>query len=197
MPGRSFRLSIQSVNILIAVITLLIVLLQIRQTKAAAFEEQVCDISADSALGLEHYPAAIALYRNFLSSHPDNALAHYHLGFAYGMIGHGSQEIDEYRKAAKLGNRQWDLFLNLGLAYLEQQDYPNAINSLQTSAVLGPEHPEAHFNLATAYEGADRWNDAMREILTSLQLAPADLDMRNTKAIICAESGDLECTRSE
>jgi hypothetical protein len=28
-------------------------------------------------------------------------------------------------------------------------------------------------------------------------MAPADLDMRNTKAIICAESGDLKCAHDE
>jgi hypothetical protein len=47
------------------------------------------------------------------------------------------------------------------------------------------------------YEKGDRLDDAMKEIITSLQMAPADLDRRNTKAIIRAESGDLRCAHDE
>jgi tetratricopeptide (TPR) repeat protein len=181
----------------IAATALLIFLLGTGKSNAAAPEEQICDIAADSALGLEDYPTAIALHRIFLRAHPDNALAHYHLGFAYGMTGHASEEIHEYRKAVSLGLREWDLFLDLGLTYLDQRDYPKAVNALETSVLLGPEHPEAHFNLAIAYEKAGQLPDAMKEIIASLRMTPADLDARNIKAVICAELGDLKCAHHE
>ena len=196
MPGRLFRFPIRTMSLLIAA-ALLMLGLNIGTSNAAAFAEHICDITADAALGIEDYPAAIALHRSFLRSHPNNALAHYHLGFAYGMTGRSSHEISEYLKAASLGLREWDLFLNLGVAYLDQGDDPNAVEALETSVSLGPQHVEAHFNLALAYEKADRLSDAMRQIIASLQIAPADLDMRNTKAIICAESGDLRCAHDE
>jgi Flp pilus assembly protein TadD len=197
MAIKSIRLRNPGLNIIVAAVTLLTILPQFGSREAVAFEEQICDIGADTALGLEHYPAAIALHLNFLKAHPGNALVHYHLGFAYGMIGHDSQEIDEYHKAIQLGLRNWDLFLDLGLAYLERQDHSNAIGALQRSATLGPRHPEAHFDLAIAYETAGRLGDALREIVAALQLAPADPDIRNTKAIICAELGDLTCAQDE
>jgi Flp pilus assembly protein TadD len=172
-------------------------LLTIGSTKALAVQGEICDVKADYALGVEDYGTAITLHRRLLRSQPNNALAHYHLGFAYGMTGSDSAEEIEYLKAARLGLRQWDLFLNLGLVYLEQRDWPNAANALETSARLGPDHPEAHFNLAIAYEQLGRLADAMKEIAASVRMAPADLDMRNTKAIICAEEGDLQCARDE
>jgi Flp pilus assembly protein TadD len=197
MLGTSYPFTIRNVGILVAITVILMLAAKVGTAKAAAYEEQLCNIDADSALGLENYPAAIALHRSFLQSHPDNALAHYHLGFAYGMMGRGSNEIHEYRRAVTLGLREWDLFLDLGLAYLEKGDYPNAIATLQTSTLLGSQHPEAHFNLALAYEKAERLSGAMGEIVTALRMAPTDPDMRNTKAIICAESGDLACARDE
>ena len=48
-----------------------------------------------------------------------NALAHYHLGFAYGMVGRHQEEIDEYRRAVALRLTDWTLFLNLGFARFE------------------------------------------------------------------------------
>jgi hypothetical protein len=55
---------------------------------------------------------------NTSRSHPANALAHYHLGFAYGMTGDETREINEYERATALGLSRWDLFLNLGIAFL-------------------------------------------------------------------------------
>jgi len=197
IPGSIVRLLLRTAYFVSAALALQVLILGSGAGSAAPPEEQICDVTADSALGFENYPAAIALHSKLLQSHPDNALAHYHLGFAYGMMGRGSEEVNEYLKAASLGLREWDLFLNLGLAYVDQHDYLKAVSALETSVSLRPEHPEAHYNLALAYEKAGRLNDAMKEISSSLRMAPADLDIRNTKAIICAEAGNLRCAHDE
>ena len=167
---------------------------------AAESRKELCDASADLALANEDYPAAIALHRKVLLADNNDALAHYHLGFAYGMTGQSTDEINEYLAAARLGLRKWDLFLNLGIAYLDQRDVPKAIDALQTAILLGPDHPEAHYNLALAYERDNADNalpKALQEITASLRLAPSDADEGNTKAIICVELGDLVCARDE
>jgi Flp pilus assembly protein TadD len=176
---------------------LLIFLLGNGNSNAGSLQEEICDTSADYALGIEDYATAITLHRKFLRSKPENALAHYHLGFAYGMIGRSSDEMREYLAAVDLGLRKWDLYLDLGLAYLEHNDYPTALGMLETSVLLGPQHSETHLNLAIGAEKAGRLNEAMKEIIVVLQMAPSDVDARNTKAIICADSGDLGCARDE
>ena len=113
------------------------------------------------------------------------------------MTGRTTEEISEYLTAARLGLDKWDLFLNLGLAYLAQNEGSKAITTLQTAVSLGANHPEAHFNLAIAYERNNRLCEALREVRASLLLAPSDLDEHNTTAIICLELGDLVCARDE
>ena len=190
------RLGVDS-RLLVATIALALLLPRNTPIWAADPDNEICDVNADLALGLEDYPTAIELHRKVLRAHNDNALAHYHLGFAYGMTGHTRDEIGEYLAAANLGLRKWDLFLNLGLAYLGQNEGPRAIKTLQTAVLLGPDHPEAHFNLAIAYEKGKRLREALMEITASLHLAPEDPDEGNTKAIICAELGDLLCAHDE
>jgi tetratricopeptide (TPR) repeat protein len=182
------RLSV-NLRLLVAALTLALLFPRVTSSWAASSQEEICDANADFALGLEDYPAAIALHRKVLRAHNDNALAHYHLGFAYGMTGHTTEEISEYLAAARLGLDKWDLFLNLGLAYLSENDWPKAIKTLQTAVLLGPRHPETHFNLAIAYEKGHRLREALLEITASLHLAPEDPDERNTKAIICVNWG--------
>lgn len=184
-------------HLTLAAITLALFLPSFASSAAAASKEDICNTDADFALGLADYSAAIALHRNVIRTHADNALAHYHLGFAYGMSGRTTDEINEYLAAARLGLDKWDLFLNLGLAYLSQKDLPDAIKALQTAVLLGPHHAEAHYNLAIAYDESSRLREALQEIIVSLRLAPEDPDEENTKGGICAELGNFECARNE
>lgn len=184
-------MSLLGVRMRIAVIAALLMFSSgITSRKATAADDELCDFAADLALKRADYPAAVMLHRWVLRLEPDNALAHYHLGFAYGMSGRAPEELSEYQTSARLGLRKWDLFLNLGLAYLDKGDLVRATEALETAVLLGPEHAEAHFNLAIVYEGEDRLDEALREIIAARRLAPEDSDAANTNAIICAETGD-------
>ena len=156
---------------------------------AAEGEQQVCDVRADYALGVEDYREAIRLHAEVVHEHPDNALAHYHLGFAQGMMGNKTAEVTEYQRAAAVGLRNWDLFLNLGLAQLQSGDLAAATDSLRQAVLLGENHSESHFNLALVYERRRMLADAEREMLASLRLNPDQPDARNTLGVIYAEQG--------
>lgn len=158
-------------------------------TKSNSYDEQVCDPTADYFLGMEDYSEAIARHRMVISDNPANALAHYHLGFAYGVVGQHRNELAEYQKAINLGLDDWQLFLNLGLLYLETGQTRDATEVLRLAALLGPEQPETHFNLALAYERRGALADAEQEALLSLRIDPSQPDARNTLGAIYAEEG--------
>ncbi|HLH77467.1 MAG TPA: tetratricopeptide repeat protein [Candidatus Binataceae bacterium] len=160
-------------------------------------DSEVCNPLADYFLGMEDYPEAIRRHREVIREHPDNALAHYHLGFAYGMLGDHEAELTQYRDAIDLGLSDWALFLNLGLLYLENHSLRAATDVLQLATLLGPDRPETHFNLALAYERRGMLGQAQQEVLLSLQLDPAQLDALNTLGVIYAEQGHYERARRE
>ena len=153
-------------------------------------KEQVCNVTADYFLGAENYPEAIRLHREELRKHPENSLAHYHLGFAEGMVGDRTQELNEYRRAAALGLSSWDLFLNTGLALFENGSLEAATDALRLDVRLGPNRPESHFNLGLIYERRDMLAEAEQEMLASLRLEPEQLDARNMLGVIYARQGD-------
>jgi hypothetical protein len=72
---------------------------------AGGAEQQVCDASADYSLGIEDYSETIRRNLDVVRKHPDNALAHYHLGFALGMADDRMSELREYQQAEALGLR--------------------------------------------------------------------------------------------
>jgi tetratricopeptide (TPR) repeat protein len=156
-----------------------------RQDSAAA----ICDTSADFFLGAEDYPEAIRFHLQVLKHNPNSALAHYHLGFAQGMIGNRTAEVREYQRAEALGLRTWDLFLNLGLAQLENDNLDAATDSLRRAVLPGEDHSESHFNLAHVYERRGMLADAEHETLASLRLNPGKPDTRNLLGVIDAREG--------
>jgi protein O-mannosyl-transferase len=162
-----------------------------------ADNEQVCDPIADYFLGMEDYPEAIRRHKMVITRNPDNALAHYHLGFAYGMVGKHNDELQQYRDAVDLGLSDWALFLNLGLLYLEGQRLEAATDVLRLATLLGPDRPETHFNLGLVYERRGKLGPAEQEILLSLRLDPGQPDALNTLAVIFAEEGNYPRAREE
>jgi len=158
---------------------------------------QVCDPLADYYLGMENYPAAIRQHLIVIREHPDNALAYYHLGFAYGITGQHQHELTEYRRAVDLGLDDWQLFLNLGLVYLDSGQLEDATVVLRLATLLGPYQPETHFNLGLIYERRGMLGDAEQEMLLALRLNPQEIDAHNTLGVIYAEEGRYTLAREE
>jgi Flp pilus assembly protein TadD len=167
----------------------------LRSASAGGGDQQVCDIGADYELGIEDYSDAIRLHKAVVRKRPNDALAHYHLGFAQGVMGDRTAELSEYQRAAALGLRNWDLFLTLGLAQLENGDLVPATDSLRRAVLLGENHSESHFNLGLVYERRGLLADAEREMLASLALNPRQPDARNMLGVIDAREGSTARAR--
>ena len=125
---------------------------------AAGSEQQVCDARADYAMAIEDYPETIRLHAEVVHEHPNNALAHYHLGFAQGMMGNKTAEVTEYQRAAALGLKNSDLFLNRGLAQLQSGDLDAATGSLRQAVLLGETIPNRTSISPSSMSGADCWH---------------------------------------
>jgi tetratricopeptide (TPR) repeat protein len=164
---------------------------------SASQDEQVCDPLADYFLGMEDYPEAIRRHKLVIKEHPNNALAHYHLGFCYGLLGEHKLELAEYQKAIDLGLDDWQLFLNLGLLYIEAGDAHVAMQVLSLATLLAPDRPETHFNLGLAYQKLGMLAQAEQEVLQSVEIDPSQLDARNMLATIYAEEGKYSRARDE
>jgi tetratricopeptide (TPR) repeat protein len=193
IPIRGFRL--------VTALALVIAMQCARPWNAKAISgessEQVCDPLADYYLGMEDYPQAIRRHEIVIKAHPTNALAYYHLGFSYGVTGDHRAELADYQKAVELGLDDWQLFLNMGLLYLDSARLDDAVSVLRLAALLGPYHAEPHFNLGLAYERTARYRQAEQEILLSLRLEPNQADARNQLGVIYAEEGNFARAHEE
>lgn len=163
------------------------------QTSSAFNTTWVCDDNADRAMKQYNYQAAILLHERLLEKDPTNALALYHLGYAFGQIGDYEKEVFHYEKAIALGFRTGQIFLNLGLAYGELDEIEKSIIAFKKSLEVNPGSSDAHFGLAIAYfrrGSADKL--AEEEFLKTIDVDPKHIDARLYLSILYADSGEIE-----
>lgn len=98
---------------------------------------------------------AEAIYQRAIDVQPDVGTAHYHLGVLYADSGRDDEAFRAWVAAALKRPPIPDLYLRLGMAYLERGDLDRAVNTLElveelrgTSTYL---IPRAHCGLARAH----------------------------------------------
>jgi tetratricopeptide (TPR) repeat protein len=136
----------------------------------------ICPEYADLPLREKHYEIAIERHLKVVAQEPDNALAHYHLGYAYVQLGVHDDGIAEYLKALDLGLVKGDLFYNLGMAYGQLGRYQQAEQAFVRAIEIEPEYGDNHRALGLAQLEQGHFIDAMASCREATKLAPDDLD---------------------
>jgi tetratricopeptide (TPR) repeat protein len=165
---------------------------------APSKSENVCDKKADLYLERGDWDKAIESHERCVLEKPDCALAHYHLGYAYGFKGKHQREIDEYERAIELGLKRYDLFYNLGMVYAEyRMDYDKALEVFKQAEGMKSENDEIHYALALAYWFKEAESDAVMELMKTINLNPRHLEAHSLLGEIYFQRGQYDFAKAE
>ncbi|MBW2329777.1 MAG: tetratricopeptide repeat protein [Deltaproteobacteria bacterium] len=154
-----------------------------------------CDEEADDAMQQRAYRAGILLHQRFLEKEPDNALALYHLGYAYGQVGDHLKEVFHYQKSIALGFREDRIFFNLGMAYGELNQGEKSIRAFKKALEIDPDSADNHFGLAMAYQRNSVDRLAEEEFLKAIKIDPGHLDAILYLSMLYTDMGNLQKAR--
>jgi tetratricopeptide (TPR) repeat protein len=161
--------------------------------KADAEKKWICDNDADEAMKRNDYDAGISLHERFLEKEPENALALYHLGYAYGQTGDHLKEVSYYERAISHGFKNDFIFYNLGMAYAELNELDKSVGAYKKALEMDPESADIHFGLAMAYYQmgiADK--QAEEEFLNAIKIDPEHVDARLYLSLLYRELGEIQ-----
>jgi tetratricopeptide (TPR) repeat protein len=105
-----------------------------------------------------------------LAIDPSNAAAEYVLGELARQDQSWDAAIAHFSKASKLDPQFSEAFLGLGICYIAQKRYTDAVPPLETAVKLEPRNPDAHYQLATAYTRAGRKDEGQKEFVIHQRL---------------------------
>ena len=151
-----------------------------------------CDKEADEAMKRNDYEAGISLHERFLEKEPENALALYHLGYAYGQIGEHLREVSYYEKAIALGFTEEGMFFNMGMTYCELGKVEKATSAFKEALKINPGSANNHFGLGMAYHITVTNGLAEEELLKAIEIDPRHADARLLLSLLYADWGELQ-----
>ncbi len=152
----------------------------------------ICDHVADEVMLGGDYEAGISLHERFLEKEPENALALYHLGYAYGQIGEHLREVSYYEKAIVLGFREEGMFFNMGMTYCEIGQAEKATSAFKEALKINPGSADNHFGLGMAYHITVTNGLAEEELLKAIEIDPRHADARLLLSLLYADWGELQ-----
>ena len=152
----------------------------------------ICDKEADEAMKRNEYEAGIILHQRFLEKEPENALALYHLGYAYGQLGEHLSEVSHYEKAIAFGYKRDRIFFNLGMAYGELNQKEKSISAFKKALEINPGNADNHFGLAMAYQKSATDKLAQDEFLKAIDIDPRHVEARLFLSMLYADWGELQ-----
>jgi tetratricopeptide (TPR) repeat protein len=155
-------------------------------------ERWVCPEFADLPLRLGLYEEAIKEHRRVLLEEPDNALAHYHLGYAYGRAGAHSLEVEEYGLAVDLGLAREDLFYNLGMACAEVGALDQAEQAFSQAVSMAPANGDNRRALGMVYYEQRHFHEAIASCEQATLLEPENPHAWHCLALALAGAGKME-----
>jgi len=133
--------------------------------------------AAQAAIDRKDFQAAAQNYQDFLAQHPDEASAHFQLGYTYTAMQRPVEAKTEYEKAISLDPKMAPAYLNLGLTVLEN-DPRAAIAPLEKAAELAPDQARPRFLLGLALERSGRLPAAIEQYEEAEKLDDKDFDTR-------------------
>jgi tetratricopeptide (TPR) repeat protein len=137
-----------------------------------------CDQQADKAIENNDYETGILLHQRLLEKEPENPLALYHLGYAYGHMGDHQKEVYYYEQAIALGMKDDAIFYNLGLAYGDLDQLENAIQAFKKAIAIEPGNLNARFDLSRLYIASGDFQEARHQLQQILKIDPSYPDAR-------------------
>ena len=129
-----------------------------------------------SALDKKDYAAAAELFQKYLAQKPNDAAAHFQLGYAYTSLQRLDDAVDEYRKATSLNPQMVAAQLNLGLLLLDK-DPAAAIEPLRKAVELRPNEARLHFILGWALERSNHLGEAIGEYQQAQKMDAKNFDI--------------------
>ncbi len=122
----------------------------------------------------EDWRGLLKLLQQWVKNQPENAVAWFGLGIAYGGLKQYDQAVQAYREALRIQPEHANAWNNLGNAYHDLKQYDQAVQAYREALRIQPEHADAWNNLGVAYRNLKQYDQAIQALREALRIQPED-----------------------
>ena len=131
----------------------------------------------------------VSLWEDTVRKSPGKSRAHFQLGFAYYQEQRYDLAAPEFEKAAALSPPDYDLLIDLGLAYDGLHQYQRALEKLQQAAAIDAT-AHVYSQIGKVYAEQSRWKEAMDAFDRAQAIDPKFPAVYAYKGLVHLATGD-------
>jgi tetratricopeptide (TPR) repeat protein len=135
-------------------------------------------------------------YRHFRQSYMNNVFGNDHPAYPVIEIASRCRTLNLGENAAVQpgagDNPDWMRWNNLGIAYLDQQQYSDAVRAFSEVVKLRPDYPDAYTNIALTEIQWEKYDSARASIQRALALSPINARALYYLALLERRAGDYD-----
>jgi TolA-binding protein len=103
---------------------------------------------------------------------PNNAMAHFYLGLAFGRLSRSNEAIEAYKGAIRVEPDDPDFYYNLGVSYIRLGNHNEAIKAFKRTVRIKPDDAQAFLNLGFSYGELNRYKEAIKAYKEAIRIKP-------------------------
>ena len=130
---------------------------------------------------------AIAEFRRYIKSNPDNPWAYNNIGDAYRSLRRYDQAERYLNMAIRYDNKFVPAYRNLALLYMDQKDWANCVRCAKIAEELGPPDKEIQLALGDAYMGLRDPEAALRHLVEATLINKYFVEAYETMSVAYAD----------
>jgi tetratricopeptide (TPR) repeat protein len=130
---------------------------------------------ANDAIDKMDFAAALNPLQHYIAQRPDDAYAHFQLGYAYAGLKRTEDAKTEFARAISLDPKMAAAHLNLGLVRMDS-DPASAAEAFLHAAELQPTESRPRFLAGYAFERSGKFPEAIEQYRAALDLSPKDYE---------------------
>lgn len=143
-------------------------------------------------LDMKRVNEQLDFYKERVRIEPSNHENRIILGYTYFLKGQNKEAIREFLFVLDQDDNYYDAYYNLGLVYLDEKRYNDALSNFHKTVQIAPRDFKGHVQMGIVYRHLGMYEEAMNSLTTANQLSPTNSDIIYQIGLVAEEKGDYE-----
>jgi S1-C subfamily serine protease/Tfp pilus assembly protein PilF len=124
------------------------------------------------AMANKDWAAAAKILTPLRTTHKDNPVVWFSLGYLHGTLGNHEIAIQQYRRAIALQPNYTMAYYNIGINYGNLKQYSNAVAAYKRAIALRPDFAKAYYNTGFAHWSLEDYGEALAAFRKAVAIQP-------------------------
>ena len=151
---------------------------------------------ANEAIEKMDFAAALDPLQKYIAQRPEEAYAHFQLGYAYAALQRPADAQSEFSRAIALDPKMAAAYLNLGLVLIDS-DPAAAVDAFRHAGELQPTESRPRFLAGFCLERAGKFPEAIEQYRAALALSPKDYEAHFALGRVLLRSNEPAASEQE